>query len=273
MTFLTAFKSLKPCKPAAHSEGSLAVSLLIPAKNSSHTLENTLAKAHTFLSHHYPGSFEIILIPTQDATENPSDPSVALALKLSESWSSVKVCVHRGPLGKGAALRSGFLESQGKWIFFTDADLPYDLIFFKKASLYLNEGIDFVSGNRRLPFSSFQVPVKLLHLAYSRHRLGLLFNKCVRLLLPIHTTDTQAGIKAMSREFAINAFENISCPGFFFDLELFLTAKKQGFKMKELQVHLLLKSEKSTVRVFRESLLALFWLCRITFQLLSGHYG
>jgi dolichyl-phosphate beta-glucosyltransferase len=175
--------------------------------------------------------------------------------------------------GKGAALRTGLKEARGRWIFFTDADLPYDLEFFTRASMKLTSGFGLVTGNRRMPMSYFDVPVELLPLAYKRHRLGLAFNRLARLFFPITTTDTQAGIKAMSRELARDAFSTLECPGFFFDLELFLVAHARNYPQAELPVTLYLNSEKSTVRVLREGLLAAFWLTRIAQKYWRGDYG
>jgi hypothetical protein len=155
----------------------------------------------------------------------------------------------------------------------TDADLPYELEFFTRATRELSSGIDFVTGNRRLGSSEFSLPVELLPVAYNRHRLGLAFNAVVRLLFGVRTTDTQAGIKAMSRRFAEAAFSDQVCPGFFFDLEFFLTAQGRGFQHRELPVVLRLESEKSTVRIVRESLQAAYWLSRIFALKLRAHYG
>jgi SAM-dependent methyltransferase len=92
-------------------------------------------------------------------------------------------------------------------------------------------------------------------------------------MLPLQTSDTQAGIKAMSRALADEAFARQRCPGFFFDLEFFLTAQRQGHATLGLPVTLRLNSEKTTVRVLRESVLALYWMLRITWLNLTAHYG
>jgi glycosyltransferase involved in cell wall biosynthesis len=264
--------TIVPRQEAPSPNSNLDVSLIIPAKNSSHALENTVQEAHRFLNQEYGNSFEIILVPNP-APGDQEDQSTQVAEKLAQQFSSVYVCHHISPTGKGAAIRTGLTVSRGKWIFFTDADLPYDLEFFKKAAHRLRSGYDLVTGNRRLPSSHFHIPVTLLPLAYGRHRLGLAYNRLVRFLLPIQTTDTQAGIKAMSRQLALAFFEKQTCPGFLFDLELFLTTYGQGFQQTELPVTLHLNSEKSTVRIFRECLSVAYWLSRITGQYFQNHYG
>lgn len=250
----------------------IEISLLIPARNSAHSLEHTVTEAIQFFEGIYAGKFEIILIPNS-ALGDTTDTSLSLAIQLSKTHPSVRVAPHRELPGKGAALRTGLAESRGRLIFFTDADLPYELEFFGRAIEKLNQGYALVSGNRRLGSSFFNVPVELLPVAYSRHRLGLAFNRLVRILYPVQTTDTQAGIKAMTRELAHASFMKIECPGFFFDLEIFLTARARGLKTIELPVTLYLNTEKSTIRLLRDGALAGYWLTRIFLNQLRGHYS
>lgn len=250
---------------------SIEVSLVIPAKNSFETLQNTVSQAHRYLSDRFGQGFEIILVP--NPVSGMGDPAVEVAQSIAANHPGVRVVPHQSPPGKGAAVRTGVLASHGKWIFLTDADLPYDLDFFDRALPLLKEGIDLVTGNRRLPESHFQIPVSLLPVAYGRHRLGLAYNRLVRTLLPIRTTDTQAGIKALSRSLAFHAFTQMACPGFLYDLEIFLSALGQGLRQTELPVTLYLRSEKSTVRILRECLLVGCWLSRITWRNFRKKYG
>jgi dolichyl-phosphate beta-glucosyltransferase len=249
----------------------LDVTLLIPAKNSAHALEATVQEARDFFEKNFAGSYEIILIPNPGNDKH--DLSTEIANRLSVTHPEVKVVLHEGAAGKGAALRTGIQRASGRMIFFTDADLPYDLEFFSRATAQLREGYHLVTGNRRMATSQFDIPVELLSVAYGRHRLGLAFNRVVRAFFPVSTTDTQAGIKAMSRELAREAFSRLECPGFFFDLEIFLTARAKKLKQIDLPVLLFLNTEKSTVRIIRESFLAAYWLSRIYIRQLKGVYA
>jgi glycosyltransferase involved in cell wall biosynthesis len=269
---LPELKPLMPLKTLPQKEGDIDVSLIIPARNAASTLKQTVQEAHSYLSRCFPGSFEIILVPNP-APNDQKDQTLMVAKSLANQFNSIRICPHDLPPGKGAALRTGFQGSRGRFILFTDSDLPYELDFFEKAVAHLKSGYDLVTGNRRLPSSTFNIPVHLLPLAYGRHRLGLWYNRLVRTLLPIRTTDTQAGIKAFSRRLAFEAFQRQTCPGFLFDLEIFLTSLGQGYSWIEFPITLHLNSEKSTVRILRECILVGYWLSRITLQNKKGHYG
>jgi len=228
--------------------------------------------ASQVLKARYPGAHEIILVPNPHPGDL-QDTSEQICIQMSRLIPEVRVCPHLSPPGKGAAVRTGFFASRGQWIFFTDSDLPYDLDFFDHAAQKLQLGFHLVTGNRRLPESHFEIPVELLRIAYGRHRLGLGFNRVVRTVFPIESTDTQAGIKALSRQLAGEAFRRQVCPGFLFDLELFLTARGLGYAHCDLPVTLYLNSEKSTVRILKECLLVANWLTRLKIRYQQGAYG
>lgn len=245
-------------------------SFLIPAKDASAFLQETLDTLHSFLEMHFKNSYEIILILNGE-NQTELEAMQDIADKFREQCSTLKTC-NTKLKGKGAALREGFLISSGQNIFFTDVDLPYDLSFFLEASALLQSGYQFLTGNRRSPTSLFTLPVSVLPFAYSRHRIGLAFNKIARTIFKIKSHDTQAGIKAFSRNLGEKVYSLKTCPGFLFDLEFFIVAMTNGYKQTELPVHLYLKSEKSTVRILKETLETALWLSKIYYQKLRGYY-
>lgn len=250
------------------------VSVLIPAYNAAHSLARTVNDLREFLSEHFPGNFEVILVPNGVPDSITFRETSDLAKALAGEYPEVRVCtMPPGVFGKGAALQHAFEVSLGERIFFTDADLPYGLSFFLEATELLDQGADLVLGNRRLPDSLFTIPGTVLPLAYNRYRLGLAFNRVVRFLFQIRTRDTQAGIRAMSRAFAACAFRFQACPGFLFDVEHALLATRNGFSIAEVPVHLYLRDEKSTVRLFRDGVAAVGWLARIFVRNIQGYYN
>ena len=81
-SLLNGMSALKPLDTSSLLEGTLAVSLIIPAKNSSHTLEVTVVEAYQFLSQRYPGSFEILLVPNPTPGDR-EDESTLIAEKMA----------------------------------------------------------------------------------------------------------------------------------------------------------------------------------------------
>ncbi|MBY0371247.1 ChbG/HpnK family deacetylase [bacterium] len=247
------------------------ISVLIPARASAHCLESTVRALHQFHQARWPDQFELLIICNR-ATDDADDGSEAIAARLAAELPQVRNLQHEGKPGKGVALKTGFNASRGDWIFFVDADLPYDLAFFEQAAAKLAEGFDFAAGNRRLYESIYELPVPALPFVHRRHRLGLRFNALVRPLLGIHSTDTQCGIKAMSRRFATAAFAKQTCPGFLFDLEMYLVKNGYRFSHVELPVKFSLREQKSTVQIRREIFQVAYWLPKLWRQKHQRHY-
>ena len=245
--------------------------LIIPVRRPPERFREHVRDIRRFFTEEDLLPVEIILVPNSAAADG-DDSALVWCTQLSAEIEGVRAVVHAGPCGKGAALQTGVRAARGRYVLTTDADLPYSLSFFTEAAHLLRSGVALVVGNRRRKESWFEVPVPLLPYVYSRHRLSLLFNRAVRLLLPIPFTDTQAGIKAMSRELAQVAFSRNICPGFFFDLELFLAAHGLGLAMADLPVHFTQHDEATTVRFLRSSISALYWLMRIKIRHLLGYY-
>ncbi len=247
------------------------LSIILPVKGGSHFIADSVRKLNAFLMNHWQNDFEIV-VSVNGTTEEIE--SAYLALKDLEKDISSLICHrHWAPAGKGAALQSAYLKTSGEMVGFIDADLPYNLDFFPQAAKKIEEGADYVTGNRRLPLSRFDIPIPLLSLAYGRHRLGLAFNSIVRSLFSLETLDTQAGIKLISRPLAEAFFSRQRCPGFLFDLELFLVAKHHGLNHCELPIMLHLNFEKSTIRIFREIVMIQRWLRKIKAFERRGEYG
>ncbi|PIP93263.1 MAG: hypothetical protein COW00_12055 [Bdellovibrio sp. CG12_big_fil_rev_8_21_14_0_65_39_13] len=136
----------------------------------------------------------------------------------------------------------------------------------------LNSGIDFVTGNRRSPESYFHFPVSIMPFVYSRHMCGIYFNQVVRFLFGLESRDTQAGIKAMTRDFARTSYALQACPGFLFDIEFFMVAQANGLKHTEIPVHLNLDHQVTTIKICKELVVSFYWLSKIFIKKMTGHY-
>ncbi len=246
------------------------ISLLVPAKAGVSGIDQAIEQLDAFFCRNIPHSYtyEIIIIFNGVGASVKRDELIQ-AHRLRPR---VRILALNEP-GKGRALKHGYQASHGEWIFLTDIDLPYDLSFFLDAIPLLRDGCDFVSGNRRLPDSTFTIPTSLLPLVFKRHRLGIYFNRIVaRFLLGIPSGDTQAGIKAMSKNFASAAFTKQMSQGFLADLEFHMVCLQNGFKHLEIPIHFYLRNEKSTVQLSRQFFETLSCIPRLIFGRLTGFY-
>ncbi|MBI2712426.1 MAG: ChbG/HpnK family deacetylase [Bdellovibrio sp.] len=175
--------------------------------------------------------------------------------------------------GRGGALREGFLTSRGKQFLIVHLEQACEPDFFPKALRALHEGYDLVRANRRQPESSFEIPVKILPLVYKRHRLGMVFNRLVRVFLPIQTSDTHSGNFGISWRLAVNAFSTQISSHFLFDLELSLAAKALELRELDIPVKINLEAEKKFPRLLFEGLTVLRGLPILWERYRKGCYG
>jgi hypothetical protein len=246
------------------------VSLLVPAHRAAEQLRMSVPRLVGFLRAEFGYRAEIILIPNPVLEDGGT---LEAARELSKAYPEVRTCPTALRPGKGLALKEGFGMARGRWILTVDADAPFDLEFFQEAAEMLRLGYQLVLGNRRLPQSRFRMSKKVLGKIYPRFLLGQAFNLLVRAIFPIQTTDTQAGIRAMTRECAEQVFRRQVCPHFSYDIEMILTAQQLGYRSVELPVVLTLKSEKSTIRILKTGLATAYWLSRIAWRHWKGLYG
>jgi predicted glycoside hydrolase/deacetylase ChbG (UPF0249 family) len=250
------------------------VSVLIPigSRFPSRASLNAVDDLQKRLTSKFDLNWEIIWI-SEYATSVHTDLDVVNFKKLAERFPKGKV-IHTAESGRGHSLREGFLRSSGEWIYLYRLEQPVDPIFFEKGIELLKSGYQLVRGNRRSDETRFLIPVKNLSLAFSRHRMGLVFNRLVRLFLPeVKTSDTHSGHILLTRKVAGEVFALQTSGGFLFDLELCVIAQAQNYRESDLPVHLYLFKEKSPDRILAEALSILTGLPRLRFRLRNGCYN
>jgi dolichyl-phosphate beta-glucosyltransferase len=117
------------------------------------------------------------------------------------------------------------LLAMGQWRLFADADLSMDL---NELPRFFEVPVDVAIGSREAPGA------RRIGEPHARHRMGRLFNWCVRLLLVPGINDTQCGYKLFSDKAAGMLFTASSVDGFAFDVELLYLARRVGFTIREV---------------------------------------
>jgi glycosyltransferase involved in cell wall biosynthesis len=155
---------------------------------------------------------------------------LAIVTKYAKKNEHVRIISYPTNIGKGYAVRTGFMESSGDIVIFADSDMEIDLTTISKYLDALREG-DIVIASKRHPDSKVEVP-------FSRKLMSQVFNNLVRLLTGIPLNDTQSGLKAMRKSAFIDIIPRLAIKRYAFDVELLAVANLYGLKVVEMPVML-----------------------------------
>ena len=134
-------------------------------------------------------------------------------------------------LGKGAAVRSGILASQGEYVLFADSGMTVPFDNALRGLRLLQDGTcDLAHGSRELSES-----VILRDRDPDRKAISLLFRRLAIfwLHIPSSLTDTQCGFKLYRGDVARRLYTVCETEGFMFDIEIILRALNEGLRIRE----------------------------------------
>ena len=215
-------------------------SIVLPAYNEANTLETAVAEVMKALEE-FADSYEIII-----AEDGSTDGTDKIAASLSNRNPLVKHFHGDKRLGRGAALRNAFRNSNGEILVYMDVDLATNVKRLKSLVKAIEEeGFDFAVGSRMLPESK---------VARSRTRLiaSRAYNFLVRAMLGSKVRDHQCGFKAFKREALLPLLDEVAASHWFWDTELLVRAFRKSYRIKEIPVEW--KSPRETkVRLLRDS--------------------
>ena len=236
------------------------LSVVIPAYNEAERIGLTLKKIHEYLlTKDY--RYEIIVVD-----DGSTDDTRRVVRKTAQEIPFVRLLENGANRGKGYSVRAGVLDSHGKIILFSDADLSTPIQEVSYLEYWLNNGYDIAIGSRALPGSEILV-------RQPRHRegMGKIFNRLVQLLTVSGIRDTQCGFKLFKKEVAKVLFAKQTVWGFGFDVEILFMASKSGYRIKEVPIKWI-NSLDSRVHIVKDSFSMLVDLVRIRTQYLTGKY-
>jgi glycosyltransferase involved in cell wall biosynthesis len=182
--------------------------------------------------------YEIVVV--DDGSE---DKTALRAVNYASQNGHVRVVTYVQNVGKGYAVRRGFLESKGKAVVFVDSDLEVDLDEVASYVMAL-EGGDIAIASRWHPDSVVEMP-------FVRRMLGVGFHVLVRLLTGVKFRDTQAGLKALRRSAFVDIIPRLAVKRFAFDVELLALADLYGLRVVEMPVNIRMKGLFSLREVWR----------------------
>jgi len=206
----------------------LDLSVILPCRNEEEALEECIIKIkEVFKNHRING--EIIV------SDSSTDRSPEIARKLGV------VLVKHDKEGYGAAYLEGFKAAKARHFFCADPDGSYDFAEIPRFLNYLNDGYDFVIGNR------FQGKITQGAMPLSHKYIGNpLLSSILRVFFQASISDTHCGMRAISRE-GLNKL-NLKTLGMEFASEMVVKTIKKKLRIKELPINYYKRKGKSKLK-------------------------
>lgn len=207
----------------------MQLSIIIPAYNESAKIARDVLAAAEFLARaEWRG--EIIVVD-----DGSADDTATVARKVDlPSPSSLRVIQNTEHRGKGHAVRSGIMQSQGEYVMFADSGLPVPYDNALRGLQLLQQGkCELAHASRRLRASLIKKAQP-----WQRRLFSTLFRWAMILFykIPSRLTDTQCGFKIYRGDVARALFSECFTEGFMFDLEIILRALQHGYRIAEFPV-------------------------------------
>ncbi len=207
----------------------MQLSIVIPAFEESTKIAKDIMSAAEFLDGNgYNG--EIIVV--DDCSEDDT-AQVAKATTVPGGI-SLKVLRYEPHKGKGAAVRTGILETSGEYVMFADSGVCVPFGNALQGLQMIQSGqCDIAHGSRKMIDSDIQQSQPLYRRMCSR-LFKWTINKALK--IPATLTDTQCGFKVYKGDVAREVYAECTTDGFMFDVEVILIARKRGYKIAEFPV-------------------------------------
>jgi len=205
------------------------LSFVIPAYNEEDFIEDTLGTIDAVIAgKNLP--YEIVVVD-----DGSIDNTLARARRYAGRNHHVRVLSYDKNVGKGYAVKNGFMETTGNVVIFADGDMDIDLGIISEYLAALKNG-DIVIASKRHTDSRVNAPL-------SRRVLSKVFNRLVRLITGLPIKDTQSGLKAMKKSAFIDIFPKLAVKRYAFDVELLSVANLYGLKIVEMPVNIKLDAK------------------------------
>jgi dolichyl-phosphate beta-glucosyltransferase len=237
------------------------LSLVIPAFNEENRLPLTLESVGKYLPQQ-SYAYEVIVV--DGGSTDKTSTVVKNFQKVHPQFRLIRLPKNRG---KGFCVRTGILESKGRFVIFTDADLATPIKEVEKILSHLDKGFDVVIGSRRHADSKIVRPQNWI-----RRQMGRAYNQMNRWLGIRGVEDVPCGFKGFRREAAEKIFGTIKLDGYAFDAEvLYLT--QNIFNLRWKQVPIEWKNfPGSKINILRDPIVMTLDLIKIKLYDLRGLY-
>lgn len=203
------------------------LSIILPILNEQEGIRDSITDILKYSK--YFSKFEIVAI-----NDGSKDNTLSVLEDIKKKGKKIKIVNHKTNKGYGAALRSGIKSASYDWVFFTDADMQFDMRELLGFLQYTKD-YDFIVGYRQERADPSKAKFR-----------SWVYNRLVRILFGLPLRDVDCAFKLMRKSSIAKI--HTSSNSFFISAELMTKAHKNRFKIKEIGVkHLPRRKGKSTV--------------------------
>jgi len=210
--------------PSAVRLAERGLSFVIPAYNEEESLHRMVTAVHEagrdLMTLGEVDDYEVVVV--DDAS---TDATGVICDALAADDPRFRVLHHPVNRKLGGSLRTGFAAAQGRWVLYTDADLPFDLWDLRKAFRLMR----YYEADVVTAFRFSRTGEGLQRLAYS-----YVYNTMLRVRFGLKIRDVNFAAKLMTRD-VLEKVE-LSSEGSFIDAELLIRAEAAGFRVIQFGV-------------------------------------
>jgi len=199
------------------SRTSILLSIIIPVYNEELTIGNIIDRTKKSVEE-IGLKYEIIVV---------DDHSYDTSLKVAKTH-NIRLLSLKHHLGKGYALRAGFVKAKGDIIVTLDSDASHRPEELEEVIRpILDDEADLVIGSRYL--NQRGIAARKLNAFGVR-----IFNYLIQLFTGVGTTDSQSGYRAMKRE--VLKKQKLKSGEYEIESEMLVKTAKQGFRVREVPI-------------------------------------
>ena len=225
----------------------MKLSVIIPAYNEELIFKDTVhtlsAALNDMLNRGVFDDYELIFV-----SDGSSDTTPMLFAEAEQQYPQVRSCTYTPNRGKGYAVRTGILASDGDIVLYTDCDLAYGTDVIESAVKQLcDTGADVLIGSRAIHPEGYEGYTPLRKFA------SVLYLRILGIAAGFSLSDSQAGFKALRGTVGREIFAKCEIDRFAFDLEMLMRVQKAGYSVTELPVKIVNHRE-SSIHLVRDSM-------------------
>jgi len=198
------------------------IDFIIPVYNESKRLKTTFQALNSFVAPKGAKIAKVIFV-NDGSTDNTLKLLRSKALKFSK-----KIVTYTQNMGKGYAVKKGFLAATADYALFMDADMSTPLTELAKLMPFISQNQPVVIGTRKNGHSTVTV-----HQPWVREHLGKVFTLLSQIILNTWVTDFTCGFKAFSRPAYSVIAPRMAINRWGFDSEILFIARILGFPIQE----------------------------------------